>query len=79
MNQQWLFEEITDEQKPKVLEVMLTKYIAGTIDSAVEELSKYNNEIDILILGLPMVGDLLKNGLDTIKILKDHIVPKLRD
>ena len=58
---------------------MHTKYIAGTIDSSVEELSKYNNEIDILILGLPMVGDLLKNGLDTIKILKDHIVPKLRD
>jgi len=35
------------------------------------------NEIDVLILGLPMVGDLLKNGLDTIRILKEHIVSKL--
>ena len=77
LNQHWLFEEITDELKPKVLEVMLTKYIAGTIDSVVEELSKYKNELDILILGLPMVGDLRKNGLDTIKILKEHIVPKI--
>lgn len=34
-------------------------------------------ETDILILGLPMVGDLRNNGLDTIKLLKDHIVPKL--
>ncbi|MFW9832996.1 MAG: TIGR03560 family F420-dependent LLM class oxidoreductase [Candidatus Thorarchaeota archaeon] len=77
LNQHWLFEEITDDLKPKVLDVMLTKYISGTVGSAVEELSKYKNEIDILILGLPMVGDLLKNGLDTIKILKDQIVPKL--
>jgi F420-dependent oxidoreductase-like protein len=77
LNQHWLFEEITNEQKPKVLEVMLTKYVSGTVDSAIEELSKYKNEIDTLILGLPMVGDLRKNGLYTIKILKDHIVPKI--
>jgi alkanesulfonate monooxygenase SsuD/methylene tetrahydromethanopterin reductase-like flavin-dependent oxidoreductase (luciferase family) len=77
LNQHWLFEEITDEMKPKVLDVMLSKYISGTIDSAVEELSKFKNELDILILGLPMVGNLRKNGLDTIKMLKDHIVPKL--
>ncbi|MHA1949834.1 MAG: TIGR03560 family F420-dependent LLM class oxidoreductase [Candidatus Thorarchaeota archaeon] len=77
LNQQWLFKEITDERKPKVLEVMLTKYVSGTIDSAVEELSKYKNETDIITLGLPMVGDLLKNGLDMIKLLKEKIVPKL--
>ncbi|NHI89219.1 MAG: TIGR03560 family F420-dependent LLM class oxidoreductase [Candidatus Thorarchaeota archaeon] len=76
LKQHWLFEEITDKQKPNVLEVMLTKYVSGTVDSAVEDLSKYRNEIDILILGLPMVGDLRKNGLYTIKILKDHIVPR---
>ena len=77
LNQHWLFEEITDDRKPKILDVMLSKYISGTIDSALEELSKYKNETDILILGLPMVGDLRKNGLDTIRILKDYIVPKL--
>ena len=77
LNQHWLFEEITDELKPKVLDVMLTKCVSGTVDGAIEKLSKYKNETDIMVLGLPMVGDLLKNGLDTIKLLKDHIVPKL--
>ena len=77
LNQHWLFEEITDELKPKVLDVMLTKYVSGTIDGAIEKLSKYKNETDIMVLGLPMVGDLLKNGLETIELLKDHIVPKL--
>lgn len=77
LNQHWLFEEITDELKPKVLDVMLTKYISGTIDGAIEKLSKYKNVTDIIVLGLPMVGDLLKNGLETIKLLKDNIVPKL--
>jgi F420-dependent oxidoreductase-like protein len=77
LNQYWLFEEITDELKPKVLEVMLEKYISGTIDTAVEKLSKYKNETDIIILGLPMVGDPRKNGLDMIKLLKEKIVPKL--
>jgi len=77
LNQHWLFEEITDELKPKVLDIMLTKYVSGTIDGAIEKLSKYKNVTDIMVLGLPMVGDLLKNGLDTIKLLKDHIIPKL--
>jgi len=77
LNQHWLFEEITDELKPKVLDVMLTKCVSGTVDGAIEKLSKYKNVTDIMVLGLPMVGDLLKNGLDTMKLLKDHIVPKL--
>ena len=77
LNQHWLFEEITDELKPKVLDVMLTKYISGTIDGTIKQLTKYKNVTDTMVLGLPMVGDLLKNGLDTIELLKDHIVPKL--
>ena len=77
LNQHWLFEEITDELKPKVLEVILKQHVSGTIDTAVEELSKYKNEVDIMVLGLPHIGDLLKNGLDTIKILKEKIVPRL--
>ena len=77
LSQRWLFEEITDELKPKVLDVMLSKYVSGTVDGAIEELSRYKNVTDIMVLGLPMVGDLLKNGLDTIKLLKEHIVPKL--
>lgn len=77
LSQRWLFEEISEEKKPEVLDIMLSRYVSGTIDSVVDELSKFKNEVDVLILGLPMVGDLRRNGLDTIKILKDHIVPKL--
>jgi F420-dependent oxidoreductase-like protein len=77
LNQHWLFEEITDELKPKVLEIMLEKYVSGTIESVVKELSRYKDEVDIMVLGLPMVGDLRKNGLATIKILKERIVSKL--
>ena len=78
LNQRWLFEEITDELKPKVMKVMLTKSISGTVETAVEKISQFKKEVDIMVLGLPMMGDLLKNGLDTIKILKDHIIPKLQ-
>ncbi len=77
LNQHWLFEEITDEVKPKVLDVMLSKYISGTVDEVVERIAKYKNDVDLLVLGLPMMGDLLKNGLDTIKILKEKIVSRL--
>jgi F420-dependent oxidoreductase-like protein len=77
LNQHWLFEEITDEWKPKVLEAMLKQSVSGTIDTVVEEISKYKNEVDIMVLGLPHMGDLLKNGLDTIRILKERIVSKL--
>ncbi|MFW9844436.1 MAG: LLM class flavin-dependent oxidoreductase [Candidatus Thorarchaeota archaeon] len=77
LNQPWLFEEITDEIKPKVLEAMLKQELSGTVDSVVEELSKFKNELDVLVLGLPMVGDLLANGLDMIELLRAHIIPKL--
>jgi len=77
LKQHWLFEEIPDEIKPKVLEAMMKQELSGTVDDVVEELSKFKNELDVLVLGLPMVGDLLKNGLDMINLLKDHIVPKL--
>jgi F420-dependent oxidoreductase-like protein len=77
LNQHWLFEEITDELKPKVLDIMLTRYVSGTVDEAVEKLSRYRNLADVMILGLPMVGDLRENGLDTIRLLKDHVVPRL--
>lgn len=76
LKQHWLFEEVTDEMKPKVLDVMLRKYISGTIADAIESISFFKDELDVLILGLPMMGDLLKNGLETIRILKEHIVPR---
>ena len=77
LNQHWLFEEITEELKPKVLEVMITKYVSGAVDAAVEKLRGYTKEADIIVLGLPMMGDLRKNGLDTIRLLSDRIIPQL--
>ena len=77
LNQHWLFEEITDELKPKFLDIMLSRYVSGTVDEAVEKLSIYRNVADVMVLGIPMVGDLLENGLDTIRLLKDHVVPRL--
>ena len=77
LNQHWLFEEIPEEMKPKVVEAMLKQSISGTADKAIEKISEYKKEVDIMVLGLPMMGDLLKNGLDTIRLLKDHIIPKL--
>ena len=56
---------------------MLKRYISGTIDEATEEMAKFRDVADVLVLGLPMMGNLLQNGLDTIKILKEQIVPKL--
>lgn len=77
LNQHWLFTEIPDDVRPKVLEVMLSKSVSGTITEVVEKISEYKKEADIIILGLPMMGDLRKNGLDAIKILKERIVDKL--
>jgi alkanesulfonate monooxygenase SsuD/methylene tetrahydromethanopterin reductase-like flavin-dependent oxidoreductase (luciferase family) len=77
LKQHWLFEEIPEEMKPKVVEAMLKQSISGTADEAIEKISEYEEEVDIMVLGLPMMGNLLKNGLDTIKILKEKIVPRL--
>ena len=77
LQQHWLFEEIGDEMKPKVLDVMLRDYVAGTVDEATQKIAEFKKEVDVMVLGLQMVGSLMKNGLDTIKILKDRIIPKL--
>jgi len=77
LNQHWLFTEIAHESKPKIMEIMLAKSVSGTVETAIEKISQFKKEVDIMVLGLPMMGNLLKNGLDTIKILKDHIIPSL--
>jgi alkanesulfonate monooxygenase SsuD/methylene tetrahydromethanopterin reductase-like flavin-dependent oxidoreductase (luciferase family) len=77
LNQHWLFTEITDESKPKIIEIMLAKSVSGTVETAVEKISQFKKEVDVMVLGLPMMGNLLQNGLNTIKILKNHIVSKL--
>ena len=77
VQQHWLFEEISEEMKPKVLDAIMKHELSGTVDEVVVELSKFKDDLDVLVLGLPMMGELLKNGLDMINLLKDHIVPKL--
>jgi F420-dependent oxidoreductase-like protein len=77
LNQHWLFEEIPEEMKPKVVEAMLKQSISGTVEEAIEKISEYKNEVDVMVLGLPMMGDFLKNGLELIEVLKNYIIPKL--
>jgi F420-dependent oxidoreductase-like protein len=77
LNQHWLFTEITDEMKPKVLDAILKKEISGTVDDAIRQIAEFKRGTDVFVLGLPMLGNLLKNGLETIRILKERIVPKI--
>jgi len=77
LKQHWLFEEIPEDLKPKVLEAILKQELSGTVDEVVDKLSKFKKELDVLILGLPMIGDLLKNGWDMSKLLHGYILPKL--
>jgi alkanesulfonate monooxygenase SsuD/methylene tetrahydromethanopterin reductase-like flavin-dependent oxidoreductase (luciferase family) len=77
LNQHWLFEEIPEEMRPKVVDAMLKQSISGTAEEAIEKISEYKNEVDVMVLGLPMMGDLLKNGLELIEVLNDHIIPRI--
>ena len=76
--QKWAF--IADESesvKQKYLETLNSKEIGGTPPEIIKKLSEFKNHADIMHIGLPFVGNLRKNGLDTIKILKERILEAL--
>ncbi|TFG31726.1 LLM class flavin-dependent oxidoreductase [Candidatus Thorarchaeota archaeon] len=77
LNQQWPDKTLTQETKEKWLEKVITKEIAGPPDVVIDKLSKYKDEVDVVNICLPFIGDLRENGLDTIKILKESIINKL--
>ncbi|MFW9919497.1 MAG: TIGR03560 family F420-dependent LLM class oxidoreductase [Candidatus Thorarchaeota archaeon] len=75
--QAWPHKVFTDEQKAKMLDAGCQQDLAGPPEKVIERLRQYKEHVDFLSIGLPFVGDVRKNGLDTIRILKDFIISKI--
>jgi hypothetical protein len=60
--------------KQKYLEDLSHKEIGGTLPVVIEKLSEFKDHADIMNICLPYFGNLRKNGLDTIQILKEQIL-----
>lgn len=76
--QEWAF--IADDPesvKRKYLETLNSKEIGGTPPEVIKKLSEFKDHADIMHIGLPFFGNLRKNGLHTIKILKERILKAL--
>ncbi len=76
--QKWAF--IADDPesvKRKYLETLNSKEIGGTPPEVIKKLSEFKDHADIMHIGLPFFGNLRKNGLHTIKILKERILKAL--
>jgi F420-dependent oxidoreductase-like protein len=73
--QEWIWSAREPESvKQKYLETLNSKEISGTPPVVIEKLSEFKDHVDIMNICLPYVGNLRKNGLDTIKILKERIL-----
>jgi F420-dependent oxidoreductase-like protein len=77
IKEKWAHETITEEMRRKWMEHTCATEIAGPPDVAVERLSQYSGLADVVNLCLPFIGNLRENGLDAIRILKEHVLPKL--
>jgi len=74
--QKWIWARVGEPQsvKQKYLETLNSKEIGGTPPEVIEKLSEFKDHADIMNICLPYVGNLRKNGLDTIQILKERIL-----
>lgn len=77
IGQEWLLKKFPEETKKKMLEKGCQQDLARTPDMVVERILQYNDYVDVFEIGLPFVGNVRENGLETIRILKDYIAPKL--
>ncbi|MFX0056094.1 MAG: LLM class flavin-dependent oxidoreductase [Candidatus Hermodarchaeota archaeon] len=77
LKQEWLEKIMTESMKQEWLEAALTREIAGPPEVVIEKLSEYKDKVELVTICLPFIGNLRENGLDTIRILKERIVPKL--
>ncbi|NHJ12881.1 MAG: TIGR03560 family F420-dependent LLM class oxidoreductase [Candidatus Thorarchaeota archaeon] len=77
VKEEWTQKILDDPMKEKWLEAAVSKELAGPPDVVIEKLSEYKGKVDIVTMGLPYIGNLRENGLETIRILKEHIAPKL--
>ncbi|MHA1924927.1 MAG: LLM class flavin-dependent oxidoreductase [Candidatus Thorarchaeota archaeon] len=77
LKQEWTEKIMTEPMRRKWLDGALAKDIAGPPDVVIEKLSEYKDKVELVTICLPFIGNLRENGLDTIRILKERIVPKL--
>ena len=77
VNEDWPHKVFTYEMKEKLLEAGCKQDLAGPPDEVIEKLKQYDEHVDEFSIGLPFVGNVGKNGMDTIKILKDNVLGKL--
>ncbi len=78
IEQEWIWIARAPESvKQKALESLSSKEIGGTLPVVIEKLSEFKDHADIMNICLPFFGNLRKNGLDTIQILKERILEAL--
>ncbi len=77
IRQKWQLGVYTEEFKKKALEAGCKQDLAGPPERVVERLRQYKEHVDVFNIGLPFVGNVRQMGLDSIRILKDHIISKL--
>jgi F420-dependent oxidoreductase-like protein len=76
--QEWIWSgDAPKPAKQKYLETLNAKQIGGTAPEVIQKLSEFRDHVDIINICLPFVGNLRKNGLDTIQILKEQILEKI--
>jgi len=77
--QKWIWARAGEPEsvKQKYLETLNSKEIGGTPPVVIEKLSEFKDHADIMNICLSYVGNLRKNGLDTIQILKERILGAL--
>ena len=79
IGQEWPHKVFTEEFKKKALEAGCLQDLAGPPERVIDRIHQYKDYVDVFIIGLPFVGNVRKNGLDTIRILKEHIVGNLKE
>jgi alkanesulfonate monooxygenase SsuD/methylene tetrahydromethanopterin reductase-like flavin-dependent oxidoreductase (luciferase family) len=77
LKQEWTEKIMTEAMKKRWLDGAVAKDIAGPPDVVIEKLSAYKDKVELVTICLPFIGNLRENGLDSIRILKERIAPKL--
>jgi alkanesulfonate monooxygenase SsuD/methylene tetrahydromethanopterin reductase-like flavin-dependent oxidoreductase (luciferase family) len=77
IRQEWPQGKFTEEFKKKKLEAGCKQDLAGPPERVIEKLRQYKDHVDVFNIGLPFAGNIRQMGLDTIRILKEHIISKL--
>ncbi|MFW9908449.1 MAG: TIGR03560 family F420-dependent LLM class oxidoreductase [Candidatus Thorarchaeota archaeon] len=77
VNQDWPHKAFTEDLRKKMLDAGCKQDLCGPPERVIERLRPYKNLVDVLSFDLPFVGNVRKIGLDTIRILKEFIIPRI--